>query len=170
MKTGMEQGLEMVRRFGPPVPPMMPPFAQPPPPPPAAAVPFTAPFPGMSRLDNNDNNNRYGNYLLINWLKIKFSIENRRFPVLRKLPFSRSDSAVLLSLTLTLADPKFGEPKIEHPHNFLHIIFLIFCYFSQFKFTHFPGSLHSAYHFSTNANCKVLGIDMDVRNERKKGL
>ena len=63
MKTGMEHGLEMVRRFGPPVPPMMPPFAQPPPPPlpAAAAVPFTAPFPGMSRTDNNDNN-RYGNY------------------------------------------------------------------------------------------------------------
>ena len=66
MKTGMEHGLEMVRRFGPPFPPMMPPFAPPPPPPPAAAaaVPFTAPFPGMSRTDNSDNNNRYGNYFV----------------------------------------------------------------------------------------------------------
>ena len=67
MKTGMEHGLEIVRRFGPPVPPMMSPFAQPPPPPPpaAAAVPFTAPFPGMSRTDNSDNNNRYGNYFVL---------------------------------------------------------------------------------------------------------
>ena len=60
MKTSMERGIEMVRKFGPPVPqapPMMPPFAQPPPPPPphaAGATPFAG-FPGIPRPETNDN-------------------------------------------------------------------------------------------------------------------
>ena len=74
-------------------------------------------------------------------------------------------------------DHKFWGIKIEHFGTWSHfsIFFLpwfpflkYFANFPQFKLKNVPALLHLAYHFSTNMYCKVFGVEVDVRNERKR--
>ncbi len=85
MKTGIQRGVEMMRTFGPPLPPMPTmPFGMPPPPGPPGPLAFpgaAAPFPMPPRPDAAEPNNRFGQFLFVCFSILASSRDNRHLNV-----------------------------------------------------------------------------------------